>query len=213
MISTREMEMPPGAVPSRDLRQAGLTLVEVLVAAFLLLTIAVFLLPVFVKAIKANNVGGEASQASNHAKTSIEQALAIPLDLEDLKLDAGSTELVLEETYMQTGPRDTLTGMDDELGDEEWIDNPASGIGFVPWKREVLVRNYSYADILEGTISVDGNSLSTLGHADYFDSPLPGGTPREQWHIQELEINIEGRREGGTLGINQLTRTHRFRVF
>ncbi len=158
--------------------EAGLSLLEVLFAGLLVSSVAVFLAPLFVRAVAANTQGGEASEAANHTKTFVENALGVPLNHELHRMDGSGTGGTLPppeptvdacpgtarddprrfrriaEMVYDTGPR-TSTGFDLHFGDERWRPVLPGNVDDAPdprlkWEGDVDVRVYNYFDLLGG---------------------------------------------------------------
>lgn len=79
--------------------QAGFSLIEVLVAALLLLVIVLALLPLFAVSLSNNLAGREYSVASHHGRSQLELYNQLSLDRPVLNLDAGDSEEVLTEVF------------------------------------------------------------------------------------------------------------------
>lgn len=169
--------------------QAGLTLIEVLVAAALLLIIAVGILPLFTRALVNNNAGNEYTKVSNHGKSRVEEAFQLPFnDPFLMTVPAGQDAGVVVEHYRE----DTKTW---ELGPtpSPLPADPSSPFGVVqvPWERTTTVRQYSTEAIHD-----EDDAEVDLKKAD----ALSGGTDPVFVHLKEVEVLVESTRSGGPLG-------------
>lgn len=170
--------------------EAGLSLLEVLFAGLLVASVAVFLAPLFVRAVAANTQGGEASEAANHTKSFLELSLGVPMNHERYRMDgSGSGGTVtppppttsacpgnaatdpsrfrrVADMVYDTGPR-APAGFDQYFGDERWRPVGAGGVDDDPdprlrWDGTVDVRVYNYFDLLGGLPSAtDPSQLYT----------------------------------------------------
>lgn len=197
--------------------EAGLSLLEVLVAAFLIATVAVSLAPFFVRAVASNVQGGESSLAVNNAKSFTENILGVPFDHALLRIPAGSDFSQFVDQIYVLGPQ-TADGLDEVAGDESWktpadYNNQATD-GLILWDLSMEVRDYSYHDIGEGVISATTAGTITQGGDKFlFDQPLDGATDDTFRHLKELTAMVETRREGSGIGTGQQLTTRRFRAF
>lgn len=110
----------------------GFTIIEVLVAAVLLLMIAVGILPMFTRSIVSNAEGFDHSQVTNFARTRAEEFFQLPFDNPDLTVTAG-TELVFDEYYSQSTSK--------------WVDGAAPPEDTALWTRTTTVRQFSVTDL------------------------------------------------------------------
>lgn len=170
-------------------RQAGLTLIEVLVAAALLLIIAVGILPLFTRALVNNNAGNEYTKVSNHGKSRVEEAFQLPFnDPTLMTVPAGQDAAVVVEHYREDtktwepGPTPSPLPADPS--------NPF-GVVQIPWERTTTVRQYSTQ-----AIDDEDGDVVDLKKAD----ALSGGTDPVFVHLKEVEVLVESTRSGGPLG-------------
>ena len=172
------------STPAR--RQRGLSLLEVLIAAAILLVVTVGIVPLLVRA-RANNVRGwESTTVTSHLKTTLEPVLEFDFGSAPMTVPAGTTE-GLATDFWTAGTR----GMVHDPG-EGWCRDPA-GRGDVVWTRTVRVRQFHLGDL--GNPGDPGN--------DPFDEPLDGRAPPESVHLKEIRVEIRGARQGGALGAGQ----------
>lgn len=225
---------PPDAGPRRTLEdQRGLSLLEVLFAAFLVATVAVFLAPLFVRAVASNLEGNEASVAMNFGKTFIEQNLAADYNNPTLAVRStlpsatGSVRQVARMIF-DTGPRDRLGGLDRELGDETWRVRAGPLVTTTDprylWDFDLDLREYSVADVTDALVSSSvftdpgdpGNPLVLVplpGDPNVFDSPLENNIGSRFRHIKEMTATLDSRREAGSLGNVDTTVARRMRSY
>lgn len=137
---------PPTAAPTiAEARQRGFSLVEALIAAFLLVLVVLALVPLFSTAIGNTLAGRELSVASQHGRSRIEEAMQLPLDRPAVNVPAGADERVDREVL--------------ERGAERWRGGTASDP--VPWTRVTVVRQYNVRDLYESgrlTDRLDGGT-------------------------------------------------------
>lgn len=152
-------------------RQEGFSLVEVLIAAGLMLVIAVGIIPLFTRSM-VNTIGGaESTTVSNFGKTRLEEMVQLPIDDTSLVVPTGTSELVVEEYW--------------SLATETWVPGATPPPGDPgSWTRRTVVKQYAIGDLDDGT--------------PYFDNPVEGGNVLND-HLREITITIESTREGGPL--------------
>jgi len=184
---------PHTCEPHTPDREAGLSIVETLVAAALLLIIAVGILPLFTRAMVNNNAGNEYTKVSNFGKSRVEEAFQLPFNSAGLMtVPAGADAGVTQEHYRsdldewQPGadPTSPLPG--------PTPDNPFGAT--VPWRRTTTVRQYSAE-----AINDDDDTALDLQKSE----ALTGGTDPVFVHLKEVEVTIESTRTGGPLGVGK----------
>ena len=155
---------------ARRARQLGLSIVEVMIAAALLLIIALGILPLFTRSIISNRQGLDSTEVSNLARSRLEEYLQLPFNDALMDVPGGATELVVAEHFSQN--------------DREWIDGatPAGGDSAI-FTRTTTVRQYT----------IDSSQASGLS------APLDGDALPLTIHLKEVEVTILGR-AGGPLG-------------
>ena len=100
-IEIAPLQASRGIWPSRRLRRSeGFSLVEALIAAVILLTIAVGILPLFIRSMIDNEGGSEYTQISNAARTRAEELFELPFNSDLLAINTG-TERTFEEYFSQ----------------------------------------------------------------------------------------------------------------
>jgi Tfp pilus assembly protein PilV len=166
---------------------AGFSLIEALIAAAILLMIALGLIPLFARSIVDNSLGNDATQASNHGKTHLEELLQLPFSNQRLTVPAASTELAAVDTF-------TL-GNQDQIGDagEGWWPGAPTDKGRIAWTRTTRVRQYGITDLDDGVLDA-GEAKS-------------GGTQPIFIHLKEVEVQMDSSRQSlqadGTRGTNR----------
>jgi prepilin-type N-terminal cleavage/methylation domain-containing protein len=160
----------------RALRVArGFSLIEVLVAAALMLMVALGVLPLFTRSMSNNLQGNDYMQVTNIAKSELERLYELPFSSPDLAVEG--TERVRVQHL--------------KSGSDVWEDGAGPASPPPQWRRTSTVRQFSLAGL------VDGNDDG------YFDSPLPAGTADTFIHVKEISILAEGGRTGGPLGVGK----------
>jgi prepilin-type N-terminal cleavage/methylation domain-containing protein len=162
------------SVLSRDQRdgELGFSLIEVLIAAAILLVVALGVLPIFSQAIVNNRAGADYTQVTNLAKSELERLYSLPFSSPELEVVGAET--VRPEYFSQK--------------DQKWVDGDPPYEDPPLWTRTTLIRQYG----LGGIVDVDKDGK--------LDGPLPGGTPSAQVHVKEIEIRAGSGRGGGPLG-------------
>lgn len=163
--------------------EAGFSMIETLIAAAILLIIALGLIPLFTRSILDNNSGNDATQATNHGKTRLEDLIQLPFNHQRLEVPGGADEGLAVETW--------TTGALNQSGDlnERWWDGtaPPAGSGEVLWRRRTRVQQFSVNDLDDGVL----------------DNPQPGGTQPSFVQLKEVEVELENGKQGTLLGGNQ----------
>jgi type II secretory pathway pseudopilin PulG len=154
-------------------RRAGFSLVEVLIAAALLLFITLGVLPLFTRSMVDNNSGAESTQVANMARSRLEQFYQLPFNSTEMTI-TGGTENVFTDYY--------------SLNERVWKVGtpPNDGSDLVGWTRIATVRQYS-VNALDDEILDPGEAL-------------PAGTDPSRIHFKELEIVVRGLRQSTVLG-------------
>ena len=153
--------------------EAGFSLLEVLIAAVLMLVIAVGVLPLFTRAMTASLSGNDSSQASNFGRSRLEEMYQLPFNSPGLAITAGSEAKATE--WWSDADKSWKTG----------AVPPASA-----WTRTTRLRQFSLA----GLVDADGDGE--------FDEPLPAGTDPRFIHLKEIVVRLEGNRTAGNpLGV------------
>ncbi len=210
--------------PRNPEAEAGMSLIEAVIAAAVLLVAAAGILPLFVRSTFNNIRGLDSTQASQHAISGHEHLLVLAVDDRRFELadplpahtvrPAGSgDEMLLADAFWDRGAR-SPSPVAVRLGDGDWIADPAGAQDLVFWRRRSLIRQYSYADISDGVIdATNPDQMATLGDARLFDRPLSSAAESSRAHFKEQEVQLESQRAGGeNLGAGSL-RTRIVRTF
>lgn len=160
-------------------RQRGLSLVEAVIAAGLLLVIAAGVLPLFAQALASNQSGADSSSVTNISRTQVEELYQLIFSHPQTTIVTG-TELVTPSYY-----ECALLGPPRQC---EWQPGmpPVDSTEAILWTRTATIRQYSIN-------ALDDQRLEP-GEALAADAP-PG-----QVHLKEIEVEVLGTREAGPLG-------------
>lgn len=163
---------------SRRVAESGFSMLEMLIAATLLLFIALGLIPLFARSIRDNQTGSDFTQATNGNKSRLEESLQLPFNNQILDVPAGQPEGEVVESWAQGNRKQT--------GDanEGWWPGAPTGRGLLLWTRTTSVRQYSVGDLADGVL----------------DDPQPGGTEPVFVHLKEVEVVLESERESTAFG-------------
>ncbi len=167
-------------------RQRGLSLVEVLIAAAILLIVTLGIVPLLVRAGADNVRGWEATTVTSHLKSTLDSILEFDFASPGLIVPAHGTEQTTID-FWTAGER----GVIHDPG-EGWCADPA-GRGAVVWTRTVRVRQYHLSDL-----GNPGDPENTP-----FDDPLDGDASPDSVHLKQIRVGIRGTRQGGALGAGQ----------
>jgi Tfp pilus assembly protein PilV len=121
-------------------------MIEVLVAAAILLVIALGLVPLYSRSIRSNVEGFDYTQVSNFAKSRAEEYLQYPFNGGRLQVPGGSNQLEVQDFY--------------SAADHEWVDTVPDG-DVALFTRTTTVRQFSTGDI---TTPLDGNAPPDAVH-------------------------------------------------
>lgn len=180
-------------------RQAGFNLIEMLIGMAMLFVIAISVVPLFSRSATLNNFGRESTVVAGYGRTVQEEYSQLPFTSPRLTLIAGdkleTDEVWVPETVTSSDPGDPL---DPALG--VWVVNDGSAIaGRQPhWRRELRVRQFSINDLN------DNNQL---------DDPLDATTDFNFVHLKEVQVEVEGMRQGGPLGRSRRIVISRLKAF
>lgn len=209
------MKTPPFSRRSPGTRrrrgEAGLSLLETLIATAILGIVAVGLLPIFHRAVWNNISGADASLVTQMVKSEQEGLESLPYDAPAINMGlldpadpslrniaGGGQEMVLStKVWDPAANAPVVSGYQQTLSNGSWLTDPATAQGLVVWRRQSIVRQYTYADISDGVIDVTtGNTLTTLGHPHLFDTPLSADAPTSQVNFVEQDVSITSLRPG-----------------
>ena len=138
-----------------------MTLIEVMMASLLFLTIALAVVPMFTQSMVSNTSGSDSTKASNFARARTEELMQLPFNHADLTIDLASEKRV-EEYYSSTDP--------------VWRPYPIPPDASLEWTRTTTVRQYN-VDALE-------DDLVEVVEA------LPTGTDPSFIHLKEIEVAV-----------------------
>lgn len=152
---------PSSNVPAAE---AGVSLVEALIAAALLLVIVIGLIPLFSRSMLNNVQGNDAMQATNAVVTEFERFLALPFDREELTIPAGSNEVQTTLFYLFEG--------------KQWDASVPIG-DTARWEREATLRQYSIGDLFDDGV---------------LNNPQPGDQTPSYIHLKTIELEVRNGR-------------------
>ncbi len=113
--------MSPYETPGRG-REDGVTLIEAVVAAAVLLIAAIGLMPLFARAALNNVAGADANQATQHARSELDRLLALRFDDPTLDLGNPPPEQTVQDSSAGEGGEEML------LGDVFWDEGAKASI-------------------------------------------------------------------------------------
>lgn len=195
-------------LPSALRSQRGMSLIEVLVAAGLLLVISLAILAMLTRSLANNTRGWEATQTSNFARTQLDQHLGETLDAPAIEIGSGQTENATSRFWASGSA--TI----DNDADEGWYDVEADAKGTILVVQESQVRQYNVATLLG-----DASGLNDEGEYQYeiteskLNSPLTGNVDPRFANVKHIELTIEGRRQGGSLGAGQRLKSETYKSY
>lgn len=159
-------------------REAGFSLVEVLIGGLIFLVVVIGILPLFTRAIVDNTAGNDYTQVSNMAKSGAEEAGQSPFNSTAMTVPSGQSYLETKQIWNNTT--------------QQWAaDTGATPTATTSWRRTTRVRQYSLSDLTENTAN------------PVFDHPLPGGTEVTFVHLKELEIQVQNVAPQQALGVRR----------
>ena len=177
------------AMEMRRSRPAGFSLIEVLIAGFLLLIITLGILPLFTRSMIDNRSGAQSTEVSNVARSQLEEFFQLPWD---------ATRMVLVGGDLAGG---TIKAFGDyySLADEEWkvcaapmpdcdpanctvpVGDPAR------WTRVTCVRQFSNDHVTNDGVLADDEALA-------FDAAA------SQVHLKEIVVRVMGAQQSAVFG-------------
>lgn len=150
--------------------ESGFSLVEVLVAALLLLFIALGLVPLFTRAMIDNASGRDSTTATNIDRTQLETLAALPFDSSRMLVTNGQEFLETNESFSRGDPK-----IENDAG-EAWSNGVPSNLATVRWTRRTRIRQYQWTDVKKGV----------------FATPRNGGTNASFVQIKDIEVAVQG---------------------
>jgi prepilin-type N-terminal cleavage/methylation domain-containing protein len=153
----------------------GFTLIEVLVASMLFLTIILGIIPLLMRSM-ANNAGGnDYTRLSNFSKSEMEELFQLDFNSQRLAIPAGQTEASTDEYWSEAL--------------EDWVPGTVPSGQNTQWTRTTLVRQYNITAADKTVASFDFEQANALD----------GGTVADSVHLKEIIVTV--RAEGsGPLG-------------
>lgn len=146
--------------------QRGFSIVEVMIAALILLVVAIGVLPLFVNSIVANAQGQDSTSAANFARSRLEEFKSMSFTDPRLTIAAG-TERQFDEIYL--------------FNAKKWIDGTVPPAGdWALWSRTTWVRQYQ--------------SIDSTQPPPYLTTPLPASTDPTFVHLKEIEVRVVSNR-------------------
>lgn len=193
----------------RDARALrGMSLIEVLVAASLLLVISLAILALLTRALQNNTRGWEATQSSNLIRTELDQHLGEELTAPDVTVAPGTTEIETESFW--------AAGSDafDNDDDEGWYDVEGDAQGRILVERKRTVRQYNVSSLIGDPTgySDKGEFVYEISQAQ-IDSPLTGDVDPRFANVKRIDLEIQGRRQAGPLGAGQRLKADTYKAY
>jgi prepilin-type N-terminal cleavage/methylation domain-containing protein len=130
--------------------ERGFSLVEVLVAAAILLVIALGLVPLYTRSIRSNVEGFDYTHVSNFAKSRAEEYRQLPFSSPGLTVPTGQAELEVPDFYSSKEHR--------WMNETEWA-TAESGGDVALFTRTTTVRQFGVSDL---TAPLDGGQPAHL---------------------------------------------------
>lgn len=153
----------------------GMSLVEVVIASFIMLILALGVLPLFTRSMASNASGADSTYVANMATERAEEFLQLAYDSPQLVIPLGQPERVFQEVYTESAG-DFVPGTAET----------ARTAGESPlWTRVTTVRQYNVNDL---ATPIPG------------EDPL---NPNPSAQVKEIEVAVAGLREGGPLGASR----------
>jgi prepilin-type N-terminal cleavage/methylation domain-containing protein len=156
--------------------ERGFSLVEVLIAAVIILIILVGVLPLFQQSRLNLMQGNDASSVTNATVDSLENVLSLPFNNQRMTLVAG-TSLVATDFWLLDGNR-WVTDMTPYPGDR------------AQFTRSTTVEQFNVDD---------------LEFDETLDTPLPSTTPVGQVQLKRLTVDVTNARTAGTPAYRVIT--------
>lgn len=188
----------PTTQAARLRSQRGMSVVEVLVAAGLLLVISLAILAMLTRSLANNTRGWEATQTSNFARTQLDQYLGEYLSAPGIEISAGATENTASQ-FWASG-----SSVIDNDADEGWYDSESLAQGTVLLEKSTTVTQFNVKTLLgdPAGLNDDGEYYYQISPSK-LSSPLSGDVDPRFANLKRIELTIKGRRQGGSLGAGQ----------
>jgi type II secretory pathway pseudopilin PulG len=141
-----------------------MSLVEVLVAALIMVVVALGLIPLFARSMRQNREGANFMDLTNVARSALEEHLQMDFAAPRLTIPAGSDELVVQQYW------DSAT--------DQWLPLPAD-LNTLPataeFERTIQIQQFASGDlILDGTL----------------DDPLAGDVPADLVQLKRIRVMV-----------------------
>ena len=166
-------------------RTDGYTIVEVLIAATLLLVISLGILPLFTRAAISNKQGDDSTEVANLNRATVEEFAQLAFNSPALTVDAG-VEKVVQQKFL--------------VHSERWVDLAAPDTPADPaiWYRTTTVRQYGW-DAVQ-SVPLDPELLTV-------DPALerPAGSPSADIVLKEIIVEIERPQKTSIFGAPELS--------
>jgi type II secretory pathway pseudopilin PulG len=150
-----------------------MSLIEVLIAVLLMVTVALSLLPLFSRSIRQNREGGNYTEVTNIARSALDMYIQMDFNSPMLQVPVGSTLLERHE-YWDEATRTWRT----------MADGDAQPPGGNRWQRTIQIRQFAGGDITDGSL----------------DNPLDGGEDIENVQLKVIRVIVRPRWLGTILG-------------
>lgn len=128
--------MKTGISMPRRRMTSGFSLVEVLIAAVIILFIALGIIPLFTSAMSSNLSGQSSTESANLVRSRLEEFWQMPIDAPELTINAGNERIYYEIL--------------DEEGSGDWVvvaSPPSPPPAGTDWVRTTTIRQYSADDL------------------------------------------------------------------
>lgn len=173
---THSLTAPAELTDGDRSRQAGFSILEGLIAAFLLLVITVGILPLFSRAMRNNVQGNDASRQANGAIDAFETAGKVPFNSAILAVPPGETSLV-DDDFLALRRVNSPTGGTDQIMSTAWVPAASLGVDDEPrLHRRRTVQYFSFDDLLDDGV---------------FNNPRDGGVEARLVHFKVVDVMIE----------------------
>jgi Tfp pilus assembly protein PilV len=145
----------------RQSAEAGMTLLEVMMASLLFLAVSLGVVPMFTQSLVSNTSGNDSTKAANFARARAEELMQLPFNQSDLTIETGAAK-TFEEYYSSD--------------DQVWRPFPVPADVHADWTRTTTVRQYN-VDALEDNV------------VDVAEA-LPAGTDPSFVHLKEIAVAV-----------------------
>lgn len=140
----------------------GFSLIEVMLASLLFLTISLGVVPMFTQSMVSNSSGNDSTKAANFARARTEELMQLPFNHLDLTIEAGAEKL--NQEYYAKVP-------------EVWRPFPIPSGAQTEWVRSTRIRQYNVEALDDDVIQIA--------------EALDAGTDPSFVHLKEIEVSIE----------------------